>query len=266
MTFSIPTSATVRVHLTAVTAALAMAAAACGGGSTSDAPAATTAPAAAPTDTADGPGVITGRITFAGEAPPPRPLQMDSDPKCVALPGAMSERLVVGPDQGLQHVFVWVKDGLGNRTYAVPTTPVMLDQKGCQYLPHVFGAQVGQTIKVANSDAALHNVHAVPKTNPEFNFSQPANVPPVDRVFNVPEIGIPLKCDVHGWMNAYANVVPHPFFAVTGADGRFEIKGLPAGTYTVEAWHETLGTKTMSVTVDGTTPATADAEFTPATM
>jgi len=259
------TSATVSMRLAAA-AALVLATAACGGGSApAEAPAATAAPAAAPTDRADGPGVITGTITFDGPAPAPRPLQMDSDPKCVALPGAVSERLVVGADKGLQHVFVWVKDGLGARTYAVPTTPVMLDQKGCQYLPHVFGAQVGQIIKVANSDAALHNVHAVPKTNPEFNFSQPANVPPVDRVFNVPEIGIPLKCDVHGWMNAYANIVPHPFFAVTGADGKFEIKGLPPGTYTVEAWHETLGTQTMTVTVDGTTPATANAVFKPAT-
>lgn len=260
MTFSIPASTTMTMRLMALT--LAVAAAACGGGSSE--PAAPAA-AAAPTATADGPGVITGAFTYDGPPVEPRPLQMDSDPKCVALPGAVSERLVVGADKGLQNVFVWVKDGLGDRTYAVPTTPVMLDQKGCQYLPHVFGVQVGQTIKVANSDAALHNVHAVPKTNPEFNFSQPANVPPVDRVFKAPELGIPLKCDVHGWMNAYANVVPHPFFAVTGPDGRFEIKGLPAGTYTLEAWHETLGTQTMAVTVDGTTPAAVSGVFKPAT-
>jgi plastocyanin len=236
----------------------AMAGVACGGGGADTAaPVAT----AAPTDTANGPGVITGTITFAGAPPPARPLQMDSDPKCVAVAGATSERLVVGQGNGLQNVFVWVKDGLGQRTYAVPSTPVMLDQKGCQYIPHVIGAQVGQVIKVANSDAALHNVHAVPKDNPEFNFSQPANVPPVDRVFTRTEIGIPLKCDVHGWMNAYANVVPHPFFAVTGADGRFEIKGLPAGTYTIEAWHETLGVQTMTATVDATTPAAVTAVF-----
>jgi plastocyanin len=247
--------------------ALVAATAACDGGGSSRLGQGATAPApppAAPTDTADGPGVITGTITFEGKAPPRPPLQMDSDPKCAALPGAASERLIVGAGNGLQNVFVWVTDGLGSRTYAVPAAPVMLDQKGCQYVPHVLGAQVGQTIKVANSDAALHNVHATPKTNREFNFSQPVNVPPVDRVFTQPEIGIPLKCDVHGWMNAYVHAVPHPFFAVTGADGRFEIKGLPAGTFTIEAWHETLGTQTQSVTVNGTTPATVTAVFKPA--
>jgi hypothetical protein len=228
--------------------------AACSGGGSQPA---SPAPAGAPvaTDTADGPGVIQGRITFAGRAPAARPLNMESDPKCTPGPAAISESLVVGADGGLQNVFVYVKDGLGQRTYAVPTTPVMLDQAGCQYVPHVFGVQVGQTIKVANSDPAMHNVHAVPKNNREFNFSQPAKLLPVDRVFDKPEIGIPLKCDVHGWMNAYANVVTHPFFTVTKADGTFEIKGLPPGTYTVELWHETLGTQTQSVTVDGTTAA-----------
>lgn len=240
-------------------ALLCLSVAACGGGGSEQRP----APAPA-TDRADGPGVIAGKITYDGPPPASRPLQMDSDSKCVALEGAVSELLLVGEGNGLQNAFVWVKDGLGQRTYAVPDTPVLLDQKGCQYVPHVFGVRVGQTIKVANSDAALHNVHAVPKVNREFNFSQPANVPPVDRVFTEPEIGIPLKCDVHGWMNAYANVVPHPFYAVTSADGSFEIKGLPPGTYTVEIWHETLGTQSQTVKVDAQAPANLTATFTAA--
>lgn len=233
-------------------------AAACGGGSNQPA---TSAPPAAPTDTADGPGVITGTITYEGTPPPARPLPMDSDPKCIPEPGTASEVLIVGPGQGVKNVFVYVKDGLGARTYAVPATPVMLDQKGCRYVPHVFGVQAGQTIQVSNNDTTLHNVHALPKNNREFNFGQPANVPAVARVFEKPEIGLPFRCDVHGWMGAYANVVAHPFFAVTSDAGQFEIKGLPPGTYTIELWHEQLGTQSQPVTVDGKTPAAMKAAF-----
>jgi plastocyanin len=186
---------------------------------------------------------------------------MDSDPKCIPEPGAASEVLVVGPGKGVKNVFVYVKDGLGARTYAVPATPVMLEQRGCRYVPHVFGVQAGQTIQVANNDTTLHNVHALPKNNREFNFGQPANVPAVPRVFDKPEIGLPFRCDVHGWMSAYVNVVAHPFFAVTSDTGNFEIKGLPPGAYTIELWHERLGTQSQPVTVDGKTPATMKASF-----
>ncbi|HUE85755.1 MAG TPA: hypothetical protein VMO26_06720 [Vicinamibacterales bacterium] len=236
--------------------------AACGGG---DQAADSTAPGAggtqAPTDTADGPAVITGTVTFDGVPPAPRPLPMDSDPQCKPEPGAMSEVLVVGPDNGLKNVFVYVKDGLGDRRYATPTEPVHLDQQGCRYIPHVFGVQVGQPVLIANSDATLHNVNANPKENRAFNFGQVPRTPAVTRVFANPEIGVPFRCDVHPWMNAYAGVVPHPFFAVTKEDGTFEIKGLPAGTYTIELWHEQLGTQTQPVTVDGQTPGNISASF-----
>ena len=219
------------------------------------------ATAAKPTDTADGPGVITGTMTFAGTPPVAKPLPMDSDPKCPADSNAVFELIVVGPGSGLQNVFVYVKDGLGNRTYAVPTTPVSLDQKGCRYVPRVFGVQAGQPIRVSNSDPTLHNINAAPKDNRAFNFGQPATVPPVTRMFDKPEIMVPMRCDVHSWMNAYVGVVAHPFFAVTKEDGTFEIKGLPPGTYTVEAWHERLGTQAQSVTVDGKTPAQLNVAF-----
>jgi hypothetical protein len=227
------------------------------------APAATSAPAATakPTDTADGPGVITGTAIFQGTAPKPRPLNTDADPLCKPEPGATLETLLVGKNNGLQNVFVYVKDGLGSRTYPVPSEPVMLDQKGCRYIPHVIGIQAGQTLRVVNSDPALHNVNSSPKENKGFNFGQPAGVPAATRVFDRPEVGVPFRCDVHNWMNAYAGVVPHPFFAVTKGDGSFEIKGLPPGTYTVEAWHERLGTQTASVNVDGKTPARAAFTF-----
>jgi hypothetical protein len=238
----------------------------CGGSEPASPPAAgsapASAPAAAPTDTADGPGIITGAVTFAGPAPKPRPLPMDADPVCAkANPGATSEILVLGRANGLKNVFVYVKDGLGSRRYAVPSTPVSLDQKGCIYVPHVFGVQAGQTVLVSNSDPLIHNVHALPKNNREFNFAQPAKTPPVERVFIQPEIGLPFKCDVHGWMNAYVNVVTHPFFAVTTDDGSFEIKGLPAGTYTLELWHERLGTQTLPVTVAADAPAKISVSF-----
>ena len=247
---------------------------ACGESQPSPAPAAQTAPATAPTDTADssrrspeakadGPGTVIGAVTFTGTAPKPRSLPMDSDPLCVAEPGATSELLLVGPGNGIKNVFIYVKDGLGTRRYAVPATPVLLDQKGCRYVPHVFGVQAGQTILVSNSDPLIHNVHAMPKNNREFNFGQPARTPPVTRVFDQAEIGLPFKCDVHGWMNAYVNVVPHPFFAVTKDDGTFEIKGLPAGSYTLELWHERLGTQTVPVTVDAAAPAKVSASFKP---
>jgi hypothetical protein len=116
---------------------------------------------------------------------------------------------------------------------------------------------------ISNSDATLHNVNAAPKNNRAFNFGQPASVPAVARTFDKPEVMIPLRCDVHGWMNAYVGVVAHPFFAVTKDDGRFEIKGLPAGTYTIEAWHEQLGTQTQSVTVDAQAPAKVAIAFKP---
>ena len=241
-------------------------AAACGGSQPSSAPAATPAPAPAsapaPTDKADGPGTITGAVTFAGKAPKPRPLPMDSDPQCAkAAPGATSEVILVGAGNGIQNVFVYVKDGLGARRYAVPSTPVTLDQKGCRYVPHVFGVQAGQTVLLSNSDPLIHNVHALPKNNREFNFGQPAKTPPVERVFEQVEIGLPFKCDVHGWMNAYVNVVPHPFFAVTKDDGTFEIKGLPFGSYTLELWHERLGTQTVPVMVTAEAPAKVTASF-----
>jgi plastocyanin len=210
-----------------------------------------------------GESTVSGRITFSGTAPAPRLIRVSSaDPLCMVEGGAVrSQVLLVGPENELQNVFVYVKDGLGDRTFQTPKTPVVLDQQGCQYTPHVFGVQVGQPVEIVNSDPTIHNVHAVPKTNSEFNFIQQKQGERDTRVFSAPEVMVPFKCDVHGWMAAYAGVLTHPFFGVSGGDGRFEIKGLPAGTYTVEAWHEQLGTQTQTVTVDGKGAATLDFTF-----
>ena len=234
----------------------AVLAAACGGGGGTEGPAANAKP--------DGPGVVTGKISFDGEAPARTPVRMAADPNCMPGQEGLSETTIVGPDKGIKNVFVYVKDGLGDRVYETPSKPIVMDQQGCRYEPHVFGVHVGQPVEIRNSDPTLHNVHAIPKSNSEFNFGQQPKTPPVMKTFDKPEIGVSFRCDVHGWMRAYANVVTHPFYAVTNDDGTFEIKGLPPGTYTVEAWHERLGTQTQQVTVaEGNPNVTAAFTFKP---
>jgi plastocyanin len=176
---------------------------------------------------------------------------MNADPVCVkeAKGPQTQETFVVSSDGKLANVFVYVKDGLGNYAYDPPSGGAKLDQHGCRYTPHVFGLRVGQPLEIINSDPTLHNIHATPKNNPEFNNGQPIQGMKMTHTFNNPEVMVPFKCDVHGWMNAYVGVVPHPYFAVTKEDGSFELKGLPPGTYTIEAWHERLGTMTQSVTL-----------------
>jgi plastocyanin len=195
-------------------------------------------------------GSVSGKITFAGTAPKPAVLHMDSDDNCKTDgPPVTEETLLVGDGGGIRDVFVYVKDGLGAMKFPVPSTPIVLDQKGCHYIPHVFGVQVGQPLEVRNSDATLHNIHAIPKANQEFNQGQPLAGMKMTHVFSTSEVMLPFKCDVHPWMHAFVGVLDHPFFAVTSADGSFTIKGLPPGTYTIEAWQEKLGKQTQTVTI-----------------
>jgi plastocyanin len=219
--------------------------AACGGGGQQPA-AEQAAPIPNPVDPATA-GAVAGAVTFEGTPPAPQRISMNSDPNC-ANPSAVTETVVVNGG-ALQNVFLYVKDGLGDLRFPVPSTPVVLDQQGCRYTPHVLGIQVGQPLEILNSDATLHNVHALPRANQEFNTGQPIKGMRHTHTFSATEVMVPFKCDVHGWMNAYVGALPHPFFAVSAADGRFELKGLPPGTYTVEAWHEKLGTQTQMVTV-----------------
>jgi plastocyanin len=220
---------------------------ACGGGSQETAPPA--APIENPVDPATA-GSIMGRVTFEGTPPKPAAIRMDSDPNCVQQgAGGTDETVVVGEGGAVQNVFVYVKDGLGNLRFPVPSAPVVLDQKGCHYVPHVLGVQVGQPLEVLNSDPTLHNVHAVPSANREFNTGQPLAGMKHLHTFSTREVMVPFKCDVHPWMHAYIGVLDHPFFGVTRADGTFSLTGLPPGTYTIEAWHEKLGTQTQSVTI-----------------
>jgi hypothetical protein len=221
----------------------------CGGGQQPAPAAKTPPPNALRVDTSKA-GGLTGRVLFDGPAPVNPPIKMSADPSCISANpnGAIFETYAVH-DGGLDNVFVHVKDGLGNYYFDTPTEPVKLDQHGCRYAPHVFGIRVGQPLDIVNSDTTLHNVHALPKANQEFNFPQQIQGMKNQKTFSAPEVMVPFKCDVHGWMSAYAGVVDNPYFAVTGNGGKFELKDLPAGTYTIEAWHERLGTQTQKITI-----------------
>jgi plastocyanin len=234
-------------------AAAVAVAVACGGSQPSSESAAPSSPAGAPSgqkvDESKA-GNIKGKVAVEGALPKAEPIKMSADPVCMRenKSGATSEAFI-GKDGGLGNVFVYVKDGLGNYVWDVPTDPVKMDQDGCRYHPHVFGIRVGQPLEIVNSDPTLHNVHAVPKNNKEFNNGQPVEGMKFTATFTAKEVMVPFKCDVHGWMNAYAGVLDHPYFAVTNETGAFELKSVPPGTYTVEAWHERLGPQSQSVTV-----------------
>ncbi|MGH9869979.1 MAG: carboxypeptidase regulatory-like domain-containing protein [Candidatus Polarisedimenticolia bacterium] len=233
--------------------AAAMMLAGCGGAA--DAPPAVPANAI-PAGVAVGTSVIEGRVLFTGTAPPREEIRTGSDAACRHKQESPPRRedLVTGPEGGLQYAFVHAASGLGERVFAPPTEPVTLDQKGCVYQPHVVGVQVGQPLRVVNSDPTLHNVHTMSKENRPFNFGMPVEGQQVTKHFTKPEVMVKAKCDVHPWMGAWIGVSPHPFFQVTGADGAFALRGLPAGTYEIEVWHESLGTRRETVTLqDGET-------------
>jgi len=195
---------------------------------------------------------ITGTITFDGKAPTLKPLAMDADPACAKKhKGPVpNEMLVLGNGNTMGNIMVWVSKGLpAGKTWPAPSAPAVLDQVGCQYKPHVMGIMVGQTYRILNSDGILHNVHALPKINPGFNRPMPATLKEATAKFDKPESIFQIKCDVHPWMSAYVGVYTHPFFSVTGTDGKFNISGLDPGTYEITAWHERLGTQTATVTV-----------------
>ena len=224
--------------------------------------AAPAAPAAAAAPPAAGGATLTGKVAFEGAAPKMETLKMDADAFCKAehKDPVYSQEVVVNSNNTLRWVLVYVKEGVTG-SYPPPKEAVTLDQHGCQYTPHIFGIQVGQTLKILNSDSTLHNIHALPKKNAEFNIGQPFPKMVTEKKFDQVEVPIRFKCDVHKWMGAYCAVLNNPFFAVTNEQGTFEIKGLPPGNYVIEAWQEKYGAQTQNVTVSGTESKTVDFSF-----
>jgi hypothetical protein len=215
-------------------------------------------------------GSIAGTVSFAGAAPEKSPISMTADPVCAsANPDAHTEDVVINGDK-VANVLVYIKEGkVGDKnfasySFAPGSAPATLDQHGCHYVPHVLAVQVNQPFAVVNSDPTAHTVNVDAKQNEKFNQGQSPGAAPINKTFKRAETVIPVKCNQHPWMRAYVGVLPHPFFAVTDAAGKFEIKGVPAGTYTLVAWHEKHPQGlTQTVTVNSGAAATSDFSFTP---
>ncbi|MCM3872240.1 MAG: carboxypeptidase regulatory-like domain-containing protein [Pyrinomonadaceae bacterium] len=194
--------------------------------------------------------VLSGSISFAGTPPKPRTIDMWADPVCYQVnPNPRTEDTVVKTGK-LANVFVYVRNSsvLDSYTFELPTSSVVLERKGCRYVPHVLGLRVGQLLTIQNSDPTQHNTHPTPTENAEWNQTQPPGMVPLVKTFSKPETFIPMKCNQHPWEKAYLGVFSHPFFAVSDESGNYRIEGLPPGQYTVVAWHERLGEKTVDLT------------------
>jgi plastocyanin len=236
-----------------------------GCGKKEEEPAATpvaSAPAAAPATPIDPATVasVSGTVKLDGEAPKAAKIDMSQDPACK---GTNMAENVMASGGHLANVFVYVKEGLGTRTFDIPKDAITLDQSGCKYHPHVLGVVAGQTIKIVNSDQTTHNIHPTPKDNREWNESQPPAAAPLEKNFAREEVMLPVKCNQHPWMRMFVNVTKSPFFAVTGPDGKFEIKGLPPGDYTLAFVHEKLGEQDVKVTLAAKDAKSVDATFKP---
>jgi hypothetical protein len=197
-------------------------------------------------------GSVSGVIKFDGTLARMRPINMAAEPACAkehAGHPAMTEEAVAGSDGTLQNVIVYLKGDFSQYAFSTPQTPVALDQKGCQYHPHVLALMADQEFDVINSDPVTHNIHPLPMDNREWNQSQPPGSSPIHQDFARPEVAIPVKCNIHPWMKAYIGVFSNPYYQVTGEDGSFDIKNVPPGTYTVSAWHEQYGTAEQTVTI-----------------
>ena len=199
-------------------------------------------------------GDIQGKISFDGKAPKMKSLRMDADPVCVANNTVVPRRewLILDENNGIKNVLVFVKESSNKSLegeFNAPENPAVIDQNGGGYVPHVLGVMVVQKLDILNSDGTLHNIHALPKVNKEFNKAMPRSKKRMTVQFDKSEAPFKVKCDVHPWMGAFIGVFEHPYFAVTDDDGSYVISGLEPGDYVIEAWHEKLGSQTANVTV-----------------
>ena len=210
----------------------------------------------------DGSGEIAGKVYFKGEAPRLRRIMLDKDPVCASLhpEGALPEDGRVNANGTLPNAFVYISKGAEKFSGAAPTEPVTLTQMECEYEPHVLGIMVGQPLRVVSNDPTTHNIHIMPKVGHDFDVTQQPGSPPVSDKFSKPQVMVPVHCNIHNWMQAYIGVVSNPHYAVTGNEGTFQIKGVPAGSYTLSIWTATFGTQEHDVTVR--VGETASVEFT----
>ncbi|MBV8477245.1 MAG: hypothetical protein JO266_02000 [Acidobacteria bacterium] len=206
-------------------------------------------------------GLIRGEVHFDGPALKPTRINMAADPSCGAHSGAIfTDDFVMAPDGKLANVLVFISDGLGSEQFTTPAEPVVMQQKGCMYKPRVVALQTNQKLRIMNSDSTLHNIHPTPQNNREWNKAQPGGSS-IEDSFAREEIAIPVKCNVHPWMKSYISVFKHPYFSVTLKDGKFELPNLPPGQYTLEAWHERLGTIKQKISVSSGEVTTVDLTF-----
>jgi plastocyanin len=215
-----------------------------------------------PASAAEKSAAVKGVVKFEGAPPKATPINMAADPTCVKQhpTPVLSQDVLTGANGGLRNVIVFVADGLSQQTFEPPSQPVVLNQKGCMYQPHVLAIQANQKMEVVNDDPTSHNIHPVPANNREWNKSEPPGSK-AEETFPREEIAIPVKCNIHPWMRGYVAVFKHPYFAVTDKDGSFNLSSLPPGTYTIKAWHEKLGTTTQTVTVAANETKTIDFVF-----
>lgn len=208
-------------------------------------------------------GNLKGTVSFEGKVPPRKRISMDAEADCAKLhpEPVYEERVRLGTQHGLSNVFVYIRKGLEGKTFEPTQQAVVLEQRGCMFVPRVIGLRTGQTLRVKNADPVSHNIHPVPKNNRDWNQQQTPGAPDLQRRFGFSEVMIPVKCNIHAWMRSYIGVLEHPYYAITNGDGEFTLHGLPPGDYTLAAWHEELGETTQPLTIRPSTTETAKFVF-----